>query len=286
MTAPYVLRHIHLPGITPFATASAIQDVLVRQFLDHKALTSSQYPPSPPPPAPTPTILTFSPNPVYTTGRRERGTLSTAQIDVLKATLPSLETPPYNAEVTKQNAEVHETLRGGQTTFHGPGQLVIYPILDLKAIKTKLWPKGLTAKCYVNLLEEATIRTIGGPHGIKGIRTDNPGVWIDEQTKIAALGVHLRRNIASYGVGLNVKTDLRWFDRIVACGLEGKRTTSMAHELGVDKSFLWWALKFTSLIWGPYPKLYSPRGAERATAIRELLEEAERQPVKQETDDE
>ena len=237
---------------------------------------------------------------------------------MLKATLPSLETPSYNAEVTKQNAEVHETLRGGQTTFHGPGQLVIYPILDLKAIKTNLWPKGLTAKCYVNLLEEATIRTIGGPHGIKGIRTDNPGVWIDEQTKIAALGVHLRRNIASYGVGLNVKTDLRWFDRIVACGLEGKRTTSMAHELGMDKSFLefmstfpkeewraarhpyyrgrermgmnnlgfWWALKFTSLIWGPYPRLYSPRGAERETAIRELLEEAERQPVKQETDDE
>jgi lipoate-protein ligase B len=125
--------------------------------------------------------------------------------------------------------EVVETLRGGQITFHGPGQLVIYPILDLKAVRSEKWPKGLSAKCFVNLLEEATIKTLE-TLGVKGIRTEHPGVWVSQQTKIAALGLHLRRNITSFGVGLNICTDLRYFKRIVACGLEGKGTTSVRQE--------------------------------------------------------
>jgi lipoate-protein ligase B len=164
-------------------------------------------------------------------------------------------------------AEVHETLRGGQITFHGPGQLVIYPILDLKAVHSSVWPKGLTARCYVNLLEETTIRTLSQV-GIASQRTDNPGVWIDEDTKIAALGVHLRRNVTSYGVGLNVNTDLRWFDRIVACGLEGKRTTSMMAESerqNIDKLSMAdltpmkvatiWASAFARGLWGEEGKV-------------------------------
>lgn len=62
------------------------------------------------------------------------------------------------------------------------------------------------------------------------MRTENPGVWTTSDDKIAALGVHLRRNVTSHGVGLNVSTDLEWFERIVACGLEGKRTTSLLQE--------------------------------------------------------
>jgi lipoate-protein ligase B len=125
---------------------------------------------------------------------------------------------------------VKETLRGGQITYHGPGQLVIYPILDLKAVKSSKWPRGLTAECFVNVLEEATIKTLA-PFGITGIRTTNPGVWVSEDEKIAALGLHLRRNVSSFGVGLNVRTDLRYFDKIVACGLEGKKTTSIKEAL-------------------------------------------------------
>ena len=60
--------------------------------------------------------------------------------------------------------------------------------------------------------------------------TENPGVWVGDDKKIAALGVHLRRNVTSHGLALNVNTDLWWFDRIVACGLEGKKTTSFANE--------------------------------------------------------
>lgn len=63
-------------------------------------------------------------------------------------------------------------------------------------------------------------------YGIKSFTTDNPGVWTSEDEKIASVGVHLRRNVTSHGVGINVGTDLGWFDRIVACGLVGKKTTS------------------------------------------------------------
>ena len=120
-------------------------------------------------------------------------------------------------------AEFHEALRGGQTTYHGPGQLVAYPIFDLKR-------HGLRARDYVHLLEESVIKTCAR-YGIKGFRTENPGVWVSEDRKICALGVHLRRNVTSHGIGLNVRMEpLEWFDRIMACGLEGKGATSLENE--------------------------------------------------------
>ena len=229
MSAPRLIRHLHIPGSWPFVRASAIQNVLVRQHLDHKAKSSSLIHRGPLPPTPQPTIFSFSPEPVYTTGRRELGTLSESTIESLKKPL----------QYGTPHPEVRETLRGGQITFHGPGQLVIYPILDLKSVQSKKWPKGLSVRCYVNVLEEATINTLKR-FGIAGFRTDNPGVWVSEDKKIAALGLHLRRNITSYGVGLNIRTDLRYFDRIVACGLEGMKTTSVKQELWLGKSVDEW----------------------------------------------
>jgi lipoyl(octanoyl) transferase 2 len=226
-----LLRHIHLPGIVPFAIAQSFQQRLVTEFLTHKALISSPSPPSPLPPPPQPTILTFTPTPVYTTGRREHDTLTPSQISLLNAPLF-----PLNAKTEQEikgsdslkpeYAEIVPTLRGGQTTFHGPGQLVVYPIIDLRSTFPK-WPKGISVRCYVHLLESTTIATLGR-WGLKGVRTENPGVWEEGgERKIAALGVHLRRSISSYGVGLNIQTDMRWFERIVACGLVGKGVTSM-----------------------------------------------------------
>lgn len=258
MSASHILRHLHLPQITPFVRAQDLQSTLVSQFLAHKAAASSPTPLSPRP-APLPTLLTFTPTPVYTTGRRELGTLSQSQIISLKGPLVN---PPPDHDPKLNAAEVQETLRGGQITFHGPGQLVIYPILDLKGLHSPIWPRGLTARCYVNLLEETTIRTLAH-FDVRSQRTENPGVWVSEDTKIAALGVHLRRNVSSYGVGLNVSTDLRWFDRIVACGLEGKKTTSMKVEsekqkadsplmtdLTSSKVANIWASEFARGLWG------------------------------------
>jgi lipoate-protein ligase B len=228
MSAPTILRHIHLPGITPFSLAQSIQQHLVTQFLSHKALISSPSPPSPLPPSPDPTILTFTPTPVYTTGRREHDALTPSQISLLKSPLYPLD-PKTGKEIRTakpEYADIIPTLRGGQTTFHGPGQLVLYPILDLRSTFPK-FSKGISVRCYVHLLESTTISTLER-WWMRGVRTENPGVWEESgEKKIAALGVHLRRSISSYGVGLNIQTDLRWFDRIVACGLVGKGVTSM-----------------------------------------------------------
>lgn len=199
-----ILRHCHLPGLTHYNQASKAQDKLVRHFLAHKASPKDV-------PAPYPTILTAQFNPVYTCGRREVGTVTPEQRDYLTEQTPL------------GRAEFYEALRGGQTTFHGPGQLVAYPIIDLKR-------HGLSARCYVHALESAVIRTCDN-YGIKTTRTENPGVWTaDGDKKVCALGVHLRRNVTSHGIGLNVSTELAWFRRIVACGLEGKGTTSLREQ--------------------------------------------------------
>jgi lipoate-protein ligase B len=82
------------------------------------------------------------------------------------------------------------------------------------------------------MLEKSLIATCA-QYGIKAMTTENTGVWTSEDDKIAAIGVHMRRNITSHGIGLNINTDLWWFDRIVACGLEGKKATSFSKQ-GVE----------------------------------------------------
>jgi len=93
----------------------------------------------------------------------------------------------------------------------------------------------------VHLLEQTTINWLTWSQ-VVGIRTENPGVWDESgERKIAALGVHLRRNVSSYGVGLNINTDLRWFERIVACGLAGKGVTNVGElrkEKGIEELFV------------------------------------------------
>ncbi|THZ36484.1 lipoyltransferase [Aureobasidium pullulans] len=201
-----LIRHIKLPGIVPYIKAANLQQDLVTKFLAHKASPATTK-------APIPTIITAEFSPVYTCGRREVGTVSEKQQAFLR---------------DGGNADFYEALRGGQTTFHGPGQLVAYPIIDLK--KHNLSPRN-----YVCMLEKTLIKTCSR-YGIKAMTTEHPGVWTTPDDKISALGVHLRRNITSHGIGLNINTDLKWFSRIVACGLEGKRTTSFENEGVKDQS--------------------------------------------------
>jgi len=207
------VHHIHL-GSTPFARASALQSLLVSRFLASKSL------PTPPPPPP-PTVITSIFPPTYTLGRRER-VLSAEQLKHLR---------------TDGRAAIVSTQRGGQTTFHGPGQVTGYLVMDLKT-------QRLTPRCYIRLLEDSVIGMLGR-YGIIGFTTEDPGVWTSGTKKICAVGVHMRRNVTSYGVGLNVDTDLWWFDRIVACGLEGKEATSFVREgvtgVGVEEVGRKWA---------------------------------------------
>jgi lipoyl(octanoyl) transferase len=125
------------------------------------------------------------------------------------------------------NVEIAETDRGGKSTFHGPGQLVCYPILDLKN-------HGKDVKRYVRDLEEALIRTLEA-FGIAGERIEGlTGVWLTRPPrKIASIGVHVSRWVTTHGYALNVDLDPAPFTAwITACGLEDAQFTTMARELG------------------------------------------------------
>lgn len=128
----------------------------------------------------------------------------------------------------QMQVEFHASDRGGDITYHGPGQLVGYPILDLAEHQRDV-------RWYVKQLEEVMIRLTGGL-GIQGKRLEQAhGVWVDTpagEEKLAALGVHLSRWVTSHGFAYNISTDLRYFDLIVPCGIPDKRATSVERLLG------------------------------------------------------
>jgi lipoyl(octanoyl) transferase len=129
---------------------------------------------------------------------------------------------PEGAEV-----EILETDRGGKSTYHGPGQLVCYPILDLKR-------HGQDVKRYCRDLEEALIRTLA-PLGVEATRIEGlTGIWVDgPPRKIASIGIHVSRWVTTHGYALNVDLDPAPFtDWITACGLEDAAFTTIARELG------------------------------------------------------
>ncbi len=124
--------------------------------------------------------------------------------------------------------ELFECDRGGDVTYHGPGQLVGYPIFDLRGFTPKIG-----AVEFVRWLEEVLIRTCAD-FGIAARRVaGRTGVWTERSdAKIAAIGVHISRGVTSHGFALNVSTDLEAFELIVPCGIADKSVTSLARELG------------------------------------------------------
>lgn len=127
-----------------------------------------------------------------------------------------------------RGAEVVEIDRGGDVTFHGPGQLVVYPIVDLQRC-------GLGVKNYVHLLEETVILTLAD-YGIDSGRVDGAtGVWLGIGTpterKICAIGIRCSRFITMHGLALNISTDLSWFSAINPCGFTDKGVTTLQREL-------------------------------------------------------
>jgi lipoyl(octanoyl) transferase len=127
-------------------------------------------------------------------------------------------------QLVARGVEVHETGRGGDVTYHGPGQIVGYPILDLK-------PDRCDVHRYVRDLEEILIRT-AMHYGIAAERVPGlTGVWVGHE-KLAAIGVRVARWVTSHGFALNVSTDLDYFNLIVPCGIADRGVTSLARLLG------------------------------------------------------
>lgn len=141
--------------------------------------------------------------------------------------------------LARRGVELHEINRGGDVTYHGPGQLVGYPIVDLRSITSSETGKRLGPVDYVRQLEEVMIRACAD----FGVRTQRvvgrTGVWTMaggsiQEKKVGAIGVHISRGITSHGFALNVTTDLRDFDLIVPCGISDRAVTSLDLEVEGD----------------------------------------------------
>ncbi|MBW3517727.1 lipoyl(octanoyl) transferase LipB [Flavobacterium sp. NKUCC04_CG] len=135
-------------------------------------------------------------------------------------------------QLEEKGATFYKINRGGDITYHGPGQIVGYPILDLENFFSDIHK-------YLRLLEESMILTLKD-YGIESGRSEGEtGVWLDVGTpfarKICALGVRASRWVTMHGFALNVNSDLGYFDNIIPCGIRGKGVTSLNVELGVDK---------------------------------------------------
>jgi len=154
------------------------------------------------------TLLLVEHNPpVYTTGRKD------SDHDLLIT----------EKEIESKGAQLIKTNRGGKVTWHGPGQLVVYPILDLADFnKNVTW--------YVSSLQQVVIETLTG-FGIQAHTTADVGVWVEKERKIASVGVSLSRWVTMHGFALNVNNDLSWYKHIIPCGLPDKQVTSMSQEL-------------------------------------------------------
>ncbi|HML95680.1 MAG TPA: lipoyl(octanoyl) transferase LipB [Thermodesulfobacteriota bacterium] len=129
-------------------------------------------------------------------------------------------------EIRRRGVGIHRTGRGGDVTFHGPGQLVSYPIIRLRDF-------GLGARAYVGALEETIMRTLADYGVESGRREGYPGVWTGGR-KIASIGVAVRGGVTMHGSALNVNTDLSYFSLIVPCGITDVTVTSMKEMLGKE----------------------------------------------------
>ncbi|XP_055735370.1 putative lipoyltransferase 2, mitochondrial [Salvelinus fontinalis] len=184
-------------GRISYGRALQVQQLYVRRHLDskdklHNALLLCEHPP------------------VYTIGIRQ-------------ALYPFEE----EQRLKLLGAEFFRSNRGGLITFHGPGQLVCYPILNLGCFKKSV-------RWYVCELER-TVINLCRKYGIRASTSPNTGVWVGD-SKICAIGIHCGRYITSHGLALNCNTDMGWFENIVPCGIVGKGVTSLSQELGRDVS--------------------------------------------------
>lgn len=231
-TSPLLIHH-HLSGsnFTTYEAADAAQQNLRSSLLAWKTAPNDA--------VPSPHLLSFEATPTLTLGRRQQA-LTPTQSSRLQAPLRvALGLRPEPVPETTFTPSVQQTSRGGLTTYHGPGQLVLWPVLDMHS---PMYPR-YSVLSYAAHLEATTSRLLASLFGLSTYTTrDEPGVWVSTpagqpERKIAAMGVHHRRHITGLGIAINIDVpvegpeDVNPWARFVPCGLEGKLVTSVAAEL-------------------------------------------------------
>ena len=129
----------------------------------------------------------------------------------------------YN-NILNSTCEIIQTQRGGDVTYHGPGQLVAYPIINLKK-------KKIGVKNYISMIEKLISNILIDYNLEPQILKEETGVWVQDK-KIASIGIHVTRGVTMHGLAINVNTDLSYFDNIISCGIQGVKMTSLDKELG------------------------------------------------------
>ena len=202
-------------GLLSFAAALEIQEDYFYKIISEKKANRQKGQPTP-----TNNFLLFVEHkPVYTLGKS--GDIQHLLLD--------------RNGLKEKEIEFYKTNRGGDITFHGLGQIVVYPILDLDNFFTDIHK-------YLRFLEEIIVKTLA-EYGLTATRSKGEtGVWLDAETpfarKICALGVRASRWVTMHGFALNVNTDLTYFEHIVPCGIKGKGVTSLKAELGKEISLI------------------------------------------------
>ncbi|TFK57549.1 chloroplast lipoate protein ligase [Heliocybe sulcata] len=187
---PIFYHYIRSP--VPYRRAFALQEQIHALQLNRRR-TSGSY---------KDILLLLQHTPVYTFGRRQ----SQAEIDAEQERLRQLDV---------KDAEFILTQRGGQLTYHGPGQIVGYPLIDLGR-----WQPAMGARDYVCKIQKTLERHLQEEHGVTHIPSEHTGVFLDERTKIASIGVQVRHRLTTHGFAMNItKEPLPYFDNVVACGL-------------------------------------------------------------------
>ncbi|KDQ54830.1 hypothetical protein JAAARDRAFT_134512 [Jaapia argillacea MUCL 33604] len=240
---PLAYHYFRLP--LPYTRTLALQEQLHSlQLLQRRATPSTH----------KDVLLLLQHRPVYTAGRRQTD-------DELHS---------ERTRLTRLGADFVSTQRGGQLTYHGPGQIVGYPLLDLARGESVL---GIRE--YICKLQKVLEGQLVEAHGLKLIPSEHTGVFLDAQTKIASIGVQVRHRLTSHGFAMNITPEpLAWFNKIVACGLEDVKAGCIGKDATVEGEIPELVKRFGKMFGREMVKLDVEAEGEVEEAIRAVEEDA------------
>ena len=246
MYLPPVFYH-HFRTPLPYAKTLALQEKLHRIQLAARPTSSHQD-----------LLLLLQHRPVYTAGRRQTGD----------------ELAQERTRVVQTGADFVATTRGGQLTYHGPGQLVGYPLLDLARTSP-----AMGIRDYVCRMQRTLQAYLAGEHGLRHVSSEHTGVFLDATTKLVSIGIQVRHRLTTHGFAMNVtKEPLAWFDQVVACGLADVKAGCIESAIGkpvqVDDVAKGVVAAFGTIYERDMEKLDVESAGEVGQAIMELEDEA------------